>query len=187
MGHRRRRRPRRRIRQHRNDRHRSVISTGNRREGRPGPGSGSSARPAGGRPPLRQPRHRDRPRGARPRHSRRAQREGGLPRRRRHRAEPTKRGRGGSDWAFTHSSRTIPTGRTSICSLPRSARRSSERDNTRLQRGDSSAAQPHHLMPAQGGALVAAAEKSSHRSKAGLSLSLLDPAGCSRLIAVGSA
>ena len=36
----------------------------------PRPSSGSPARPAGGRPPLRQPRDRDRPRGARPRHSR---------------------------------------------------------------------------------------------------------------------
>ena len=49
-------------------------------------------------------------------------------------------GRGGSGWASTHSSRTIPTSWTSICSLPRSKRHSSERDNPALHEpGDRSA------------------------------------------------
>lgn len=76
------------------------------------------------------------------------------------------RGRGGSGLAFIRSSRTIPIDWTSICSLPRLGRRSSERDSTALhESGDRSAARPRHLMSARCGCRAATPRCPSRRQR----------------------
>ena len=58
------------------------------------------------------------------------------------------RGPGGSGLAFIRSTRTIPVSWTSTCSLPRSTRRSSERDNTRQRKRRALLGDGHTRIPA---------------------------------------